>query len=94
MDKIVSRVGFDWRAFGMKVRTRLRERGEALRPLADRIGVTSTDLSRASSGTAVSIEKAFAIADWAGIDARDFYQPPMKSTRCTSRHVKQPEATT
>lgn len=86
MAEILSRAGFDWRRFGLLVRAGLD--GIALRPLAERIGVTATDLSRASSGTNVGIEKVFAICDWLEVDPHDFYLPPIKSTRCTSTHVK------
>lgn len=73
----VSRAGFDWRGFGRALRAALAGEGNPpLRRLADNIGVTATDLSRASSGTAVSIEKAFAIADWMGAEPRAFYLPP------------------
>lgn len=84
------RASFDWRGFGRALRQALKARGQPpLRALAGQIGVTATDLSRASSGGNVGIEKVFAISDWIGEDARNFYAPPTKSTCCTSRHVKQ-----
>jgi hypothetical protein len=95
----MSRAGFDWRGFGTALRQALAARGQPpLRRLADDIGVTTTDLSRASNGVNVSIEKVFAICDWMGEEARDFYVRPTpetcpaistKSTCCTSAHVKQ-----
>lgn len=91
MAEFVSRAAFDWRSFGIRVRYKLARDDEALRPLADRLGVTSTDLSRASNGTNVGIEKVFAICDWLGVEPRSFYLKPMKSTRCTSPHVKRSE---
>lgn len=84
----VSRVGYDWRRLGLALRERIAESGLSLRALGGEIGVTSTDLSRLTSGTNVSIEKVFAACDWAGLDPRAFYQSPIKSTRCTSPHVK------
>jgi len=83
------RAGFDWRRFGRDVRKGIA--GRALRPLAEEVGVTSTDLSRASSGTNVSIEKVLAMCDAFGLSARRYYQKPSpeKSARCTSAHVKQ-----
>jgi hypothetical protein len=83
-----SRVGYDWRRLGLALRDRIAACGLSLRALGLDIGVTSTDLSRLTSGTNVSIEKVFAACDWADLDARSFYLAPIKSTRCTSTHVK------
>lgn len=88
----VSRVAYDWRRLGLALREAIADSGLSLRALGGAIGVTSTDLSRLTSGTNVSIEKVFAACDWAGIDPRAFYQTPIKSTRCTSAHVKQSSA--
>ena len=87
-----ARAGFAWRQFASAVAAKMRADGRGLRALAPEIGVTVTDLSRASSGANVSVEKVLALADWLGRDVHEFYAPPehipMKSTCCTSRHVK------
>lgn len=82
------RAGFDWRRFGRDVRKGIA--GRALRPLAEEVGVTSTDLSRASSGTNVSVEKVLAMCDAFKLSVRRYYLKPSpeNSTRCTSAHVK------
>ena len=82
------RAAFDWRRFGRDVRDAIA--GRALRKLADEIGVTSTDLSRASSGTNVGIEKVLAMCDAFGLSERRYFlaPEPVKSTGCTSAHVK------
>lgn len=86
---VASRVGYDWRRLGLDLRAMVAETGLPLRALGAEIGVTATDLSRLTSGTNVAIEKVFAACDWAGFDPRDYFQSQIKSTRCTSSHVKQ-----
>jgi len=82
------RAAFDWRRFGRDVLEAIG--GRPLRQLAEEIGVTATDLSRASSGTNVGIEKVLAMCDAFGLSERRYFLPPdpTKSTRCTSAHVK------
>lgn len=89
---VASRVGYDWRRLGLDLRAKVAETGLPLRALGAEIGVTATDLSRLTSGTNVAIEKVFAACDWAGIDPRDYFQSQIKSTRCTSSHVKRSPA--
>ena len=86
---ITANATFDWRGFGRALRTAMAARGNPpLKGLAAEIGVTRNDLSRASSGIKVGPAKMFAMADWMGDDARNFYVPPMKSNSSTCLHVK------
>ena len=89
------RAEYDWRGFASALRGRLANDGRGYRALADEIGVTVTDLSRAASGQMVSVGKVFAICDWMGVRARGFYVAggSTKSTRCTGSNVKQEAVT-
>ena len=73
-----NRAGFDWRAFSKAVKVGLAETGHSYRQLADGIGVTISDLSRAAGGSNIGPEKVIAISDWLGRDIRDFYLAPEK----------------
>lgn len=83
-----SRAGFDWRRFATDLRRAVRETELPYRRLADEIGVTLSDLSRATGGTNVSVEKVIALCEFMRRDVTDFYQRPMKSTRFTAPNVK------
>lgn len=67
---------FDRIAFGQVTRRALMLNGGGYRLLAQQIGVTINDLSRVVNGHPVAIEKVLAIADWIGVDPRDFYHNP------------------
>lgn len=69
--------GYDTAALGRKLRPMLEYDGRGWRTLADEIGVTSPDLSRVMAGQDIAAQKIFAICDWAGLDARAFYRPPL-----------------
>lgn len=68
---------FDTALLGRKLRPMLEFDGRGWRTLADEIGVTSPDLSRVMAGQDIAAGKVFAICDWAGLDARAFYRPPL-----------------
>lgn len=68
---------FDTAALGRKLRPMLEYDGRGWRVLAEEIGVTSPDLSRVMAGQDIAAQKVFAICDWAGLDARKFYRPPL-----------------
>ncbi|RWC29823.1 MAG: hypothetical protein EOS70_23325 [Mesorhizobium sp.] len=68
---------YDTAALGRKLRPMLEYDGRGWRALADEIGVTSPDLSRVMAGQDIAAGKVFAICDWAGLDARSFYRPPL-----------------
>lgn len=83
-----ARADYDWREFAMLVRRRLAEDGRGYRALADEIGVTFTDLSRAASGQMISVHKVIAICDWMRVAVRSFYLKPMISDCCSGSNVK------
>ncbi|MER9130700.1 hypothetical protein [Mesorhizobium sp. M0768] len=68
---------YDTLALSRKLRPMLEYDGRGWRALADEIGVTSPDLSRVMAGQDIAAGKIFAICDWAGLDARSFYRPPL-----------------
>lgn len=73
---MADRATFDWQLFARVSRQALQSDGRGYRTLADIIGVTFTDLSRAASGKVLSAHKVFAICDWIGVSARAFYAGP------------------
>jgi hypothetical protein len=87
-----ARADFDWRRFAYAVVLKCRAEGRGLRTLAEEIGVTASDLSRAMGGQAVSVGKVIAMAQWADCDVMDFYQPPitkpMKTDCCSGPNVE------
>lgn len=83
-----ARADYDWREFAILVRRRLAEDGRGYRALADEIGVTFTDLSRAASGQMISVHKVIAICDWMQVAVRAFYLKPMISGCCSGSNVK------
>lgn len=82
------RADYDWREFALLVRQRLADDGRGYRFLADHIGVTFTDLSRAAGGQMISVHKVIAICDWMQVAVRAFYLKPAKSTCCSGSNVK------
>lgn len=76
---------YDTATLGRKLRPMLEYDGRGWRALADEIGVTSPDLSRVMAGQDISAAKVFAICDWAGLDARKFYRPPLGAPRARRR---------
>jgi hypothetical protein len=79
---------YDTRALGKLLRPKLDEDPRGWRACAAEIGVTMPDLSRICAGQTVSAAKVFAVADWLGINARDFYRP-VKRKRFTGNALKQ-----
>ena len=71
-----SRGDFDWRRFASAIRAKRGGDLRGIRNLADDIGITASDLSRAMSGQVISTGRVFALCDWMGRDPRDFYLPP------------------
>jgi hypothetical protein len=69
---------FDTPAFARVLRPLLDADGRGWGAIALDAGVTTPDLSRIMSGQAVSAAKVFALADWAGLEARKFYRPPRR----------------
>jgi len=90
------RADYDWREFARLVRQRLAEDGRGYRALADVIGVTFTDLSRAASGQMIAVHKVIAICDWMQVAVRAFYLKPnpMNSSCCSGSSVKHSNAGT
>lgn len=88
------RADYDWREFALLVRQRLAEDGRGYRALADVIGVTFTDLSRAASGQMIAVHKVIAICDWMQVAVRAFYLKPnpMNSNCCSESSVKHTNA--
>lgn len=94
----LDRADYDWRAFGRLLRERLASDGRGYRAIADAIGVTFTDLSRASSGNQpMTAGKVIALCDYLNVSFRAFYlRPgvgrdgayPMKSDCCSGINVK------
>ncbi|TPM41563.1 hypothetical protein [Mesorhizobium sp. B2-3-4] len=76
---------FDTAALGRRLRPMLEFDGRGWRVLADEIGVTSPDLSRVMAGQDIATGKVFAICDWAGLDARAFYRPPLGAPKPRKR---------
>lgn len=66
---------YDWRGFSELLCERLRPVKD-LTALAAQIGVTVTDLCRASAGQIISVPKLIAICDWMQIAVRAFYLRP------------------
>ncbi|MBZ9719119.1 hypothetical protein LB519_14820 [Mesorhizobium sp. AD1-1] len=77
---------YDTSELGRRLRPMLEYDGRGWRTLAEEIGVTSPDLSRVMAGQDIAAGKIFAICDWAGLDARAFYRPPV----CAPKPRKRP----
>ncbi|OBQ68391.1 hypothetical protein EFV37_25165 [Mesorhizobium loti] len=76
---------YDTAALGRRLRPMLEYDGRGWRALAEEIGVTSPDLSRVMAGQDIATGKVFAICDWAGLDARAFYRPPLGAPKPRKR---------
>ncbi len=70
------RAEYDWRGFARLVQQRLRADGRSYGEIADEIGVTLTDLTRAVSAQILTAPKVIAICDWMQIAVRAFYLRP------------------
>lgn len=87
------RAAYDMAALGRRLRPMLEYDGRGWAALAIEIGVTSPDLSRVMAGQDIAVHKVFAICDWAGLEARKFYRPPVgaQPARKRPRPVFRPE---
>ena len=85
---------YDYRNFAAALRRKHREDNRGLRAVADDIGVTVTDLSRAMGGQCVSVGKVIALCRWLGVPVDHFYIEPdfsLKTGCFTGANVKHPE---
>lgn len=90
-----TRGDYDLRAFAVALRQKRLQDLRGLRALADDIGVTYSDLSRAMGGQNVSVGKVIALCRWLDVPVEQFYLEPdmsLKSACCTGAIVKHPEA--
>jgi transcriptional regulator with XRE-family HTH domain len=81
------RADYDWRGFSRALKVRHRGETRGIRAIADEIGVTASDMSRAMGGQIVSVGKVIALCQWIGVPVERFYIAPDKSieTDCCSR---------
>lgn len=90
-----SRADYDLRKFASALRCRRGDDSRSYRALADDIGVTISDLSRAMGGQMVSVGKVIALCQWLDVPVERFYLPPEMSvnSKCFTRsNVEHPEA--
>ena len=86
---------YDLRAFARALREKRAFDHRGLRALADEIGVTVSDMSRAMGGQMVSVGKVIALCQWLGVPVIRFYLPPEKPaetdcfTRSNVKHSKE-----
>jgi transcriptional regulator with XRE-family HTH domain len=73
-----SRADYDFLAFGRALKARHRKDDRGIRAIADEIGVTATDISRAMGGQNVSIAKVIALCGWLGVPVDTYYVPPLR----------------
>ncbi len=86
---------YDLRKFASALRSKRVLDSRGLRALADDIGVSLSDLSRAMGGQMVSVGKVIALCRWLDVPVERFYLQPEKleETNCfTSCNVKHGEA--
>lgn len=67
---------YDWREFAAALRRKRAPDPRGFRALADEIGVTASDLSRAMGGQAVSVGKVIALCRWLDVAVDRFYLEP------------------
>lgn len=85
------RADYDWRGFSRALKARHRCETRGIRAIADEIGVTASDISRAMGGQIVSVGKVIALCRWIGVPVERFYLPPDHSTKtdcCSGPNVK------
>lgn len=86
-----ARADYDFRAFARALLARRQQDNRGLRAMADEIGVTVSDISRAMGGQMVSVGKVIALCRWLNVPVERFYLEPEKpvETGCfTGRNVK------
>jgi transcriptional regulator with XRE-family HTH domain len=82
---------YDYRRFAAALRRKRQLDARGLRALADEIGVTYSDLSRAMGGQNISVGKVIALCRWLDVPVYHFYIEPdfsLKPACCTGRNVK------
>lgn len=87
-----TRAGYDFRALARAIRLKRNPDTRGIREIADEIGITFTDFSRAMGGQNISVGKVIALCHWLGVPVEHFYlapDPSLKSPCCTGVNVKQ-----
>lgn len=85
---------YDLREFARAIALKRRMDPRGIRAIAEEIGVTFSDFSRAMGGQGVSIGKVIALCRWLGVPVEAFYLEPditLKSTCCSRINVKHSE---
>jgi hypothetical protein len=85
---------YDTREFARALRTKGQADPRGIRAIADGIGVTASDISRAMGGQGVSVAKVIALCKWLGVAVETFYLEPditLKTTCCSGSNVKPSE---
>lgn len=89
-----SHADYDFRKFASALRGRRMMDDRGMRAIADEIGVTLTDLSRAMGGQIVSVGKVIALCRWLGEPVDRFYLAPERAAESacfTGSNVKRGE---
>lgn len=85
------RADYDWRAFSRALMARHRGETRGIRAIAEEIGITASDMSRAMGGQIVSVGKVIALCRWIGEPVERFYIEPEVSGKtdcCSGPNVK------
>lgn len=86
-----ARADYDTREFARAIRLKIGAGSKGIRALAEEIGVTTSDISRAAGGQNISTGRVIALCKWLGVPVERFYLEPdlsLKTTCCTGMHVK------
>lgn len=90
-----SRADYDFRKFASALRGKRALDHRGMRTIADEIGITVTDFSRAMGGQMVSVGKVIALCQWLDVPVEHFYlepERPVESTCFSGHNVKHGEA--
>lgn len=85
---------FDTREFARALRVKGQKDPRGIRAIAEEIGVTASDMSRAMGGQGVSVAKVIALCRWLGVAIETYYLEPditLKTTCCSGSNVKHSE---
>jgi len=85
---------FDTREFARALRVKGQRDPRGIRAIAEEIGVTASDMSRAMGGQGVSVAKVIALCRWLGVAIETYYLEPditLKPTGCSGSNVKHSE---
>jgi transcriptional regulator with XRE-family HTH domain len=87
-----ARAEYDTREFARAIRLKLNQSKLGYRAIAERIGVTPTDIARASGGQNISTGRVIALCKWLGVPVERFYlEPDLPKRKCfTGSNVKHP----